>query len=493
MLCEDCGREYEGICAYCADFAETTVEAIPVIRPSGRLQPPPRKRGTGVSALIEEPLRLALEALPRFEIEELRDTSSNGAWFRARGLEDGKVVNLHLKRVPPLLDDGAKRTFFAGLRQRADVSHEHLATTVEIGQVEDYIYLVEACPAGTMLEELLRLRPAKERRYRLRVLLKAMRAADAFHQAGLPTHKLDARRMLVGKDGEIVLLDQAFPLPFELPEDVDPNVTPAVPSADVWRAAEIRAAGELMFRILSGEKHDPMQPRPALPGVPRGLALACERALSDNPRRQWPSLKAFADGLERELRQRSGRSSLLPWVLAASAICLGLLLYEVAFGGDPEPDPGPGSGDTVALPQPPPPPPTPPPAPVVEEWMALVPEPLGPVEIGGDSARLVFDRAIRGQNFRLAQALLDQGLVKGSPELYRTAEQTWFEVQVAEVMALQLNADFVAAREAWSEILHSVATRHLVERAARGLLSVEFEALARDAFDSPRTGKHSEQ
>ncbi len=492
-VCARCGNEYDKVCAFCADMAETRLEPsaqaakatgrnASVASPSGRQKPVEETHYevAGVEDLdaVDESIMHALEKMPRFKTDKLRDQGESGAWFRAQNLENERKVNLHMKHVPPLTDIPTQRRFFDGLRKRGDVRHPNLAVTQEIGQVDACIYIVEDCPPGVPLSELMRQRPGKERRYRLRIILRVLEAVIAFHDAGLPGHQLDPRKILVGDQGETLLLDQAFPLPYELPEEFDPNVTPVIPSADSWLSGEIRAAGELIYQILTGEEFVPVG-EVALPQVGKQLEAIVLRALQPDPAKQWPSMRALHRALDRELRrrQKQGNRGLLPWVLASTAVLVLLLVYELAFRGNgSEPISGGNTGAPEPVPEV-----VPEPVPEHQPWMDLLPPPLPAPDISPQEARESFDAALAEQNFRLVAALLEHKLVAGGPELYSEAEQAWFASRARQIEAL---SDAEAARTAWLGVLGKVADPALAEQAARGVWAAGLELEAAEAFEA---------
>ncbi len=266
----------------------------------------------------------------QYHVESLIGEGGMGRVYRATG-PDGRPVALKQLR-PELAGDAAFRKRFAReARVAIKIEHRHVVSTLETGEYDDGLYLVQEFIDGGSVRDLL------EREGRLpvpRVLtLSAQVAAglDAMHEEGLVHRDLKPDNVMLDHDGGAQVAD------FGLCKDSETStvltkIGHAVGTLDYMAPEQVRGDSEVDFRadvyslgcltweclvgdppfrshqgmaVMWAHLHeDPPDPSSLREDLGDDFAWALLRALEKEPERRPPTATAYAHMLQVAARGR---------------------------------------------------------------------------------------------------------------------------------------------------------------------------------------------
>jgi len=345
-------------------------------------------------ALLESQLPMAMATeqvipLGRFELVR-RLGSGMTEVYQARDPRSGGHVVVKVLRRPELLDAVTQQSFAREVMAASRLNHPCIGTVLEVGAIEDALYLVQPYQAGITLADWIRQMKARGRGLRpvdvdlvLRWLEDILRALHAAHKAGLVHRDVKPSNILLPFQGRPQLLD------FGLCKQIAAGTTPGTPTPIAGTlaymapellvlparprgpAADIYALGATMHECLAlrppfeGDNEqalcraillqDPPDPRRLVRGLSRGIRRVLACSLAKSPDERYRDAAAFADDLARLLRGdrvapprarfvvRLGRWcsrhrwTVLPAMLAAVLSCAALFAeWALARAVDPD-------------------------------------------------------------------------------------------------------------------------------------------------------------
>ncbi|MBA2544884.1 MAG: serine/threonine protein kinase, partial [Deltaproteobacteria bacterium] len=265
-------------------------------------------------------------------------------------------------------------------RAMAQLSHPHVVTVYEAGEIEERVYIAMEYIAGQTLRSWLEEQP----RTVLEILdaySKAGRGLAAGHQAGLVHRDFKPDNVLVGFDGRIRVIDFGLarptrtndhtPLPTDDSADVGEHTDPMMTSSQlhaqlttvgalfgtpIYMAPEQHQKEELdaradqfafcvtLYEALYGQlpfKADSyvelatavtegrVRIPPTRPDIPPRVVEAILRGLDKDPDKRWPSMIALLDTLSPPTVKKFGTLSIGLAAIAAAAIAVVIVLLVV--------------------------------------------------------------------------------------------------------------------------------------------------------------------
>ena len=277
--------------------------------------------------------------LGRYRIERMLGRGQMGTVYLATDPVIDRAVAIKVLRARPELGpdeaDDWRARFEREVQVAAKLSHPNVVGVLDVGWVEDAMFIVMEYLAGTDLQaELEQSGPLS--------LLRALEigdalasALDAAHAHGIVHRDLKPANVLLRADGTAKLTD------FGVAHVVDSKMTrtgmtygtPAFMSPEQATASAIGPASDqfslasLMYFMLTGEvpfagsssaaimyrlvNEEPVPPESLNPGLPQGFSRALLRALAKNPDDRYPSCGVLAKALrcaqqgERTARQET--------------------------------------------------------------------------------------------------------------------------------------------------------------------------------------------
>jgi len=322
------------------------------------------------------------QALGPYELIEAIGTGGMGAVFKARHRVTGGVVAVKVIRpdvfdADPAVRADALRRFTEEFRSQAAIRHPHAVPVYDVGESGGRPFYVMPYIEGTSLARAVRERPLPVRQAAESVADVA-EAADAAHQIGVLHRDIKPHNVLLDSAGRAYLAD------FGLAKRLEEFRSRAAPSAPLLgtlayaspeqvrggegldRRADVYALGATLYAGLTGRPPfqaatteetlrqvltaDPAPPRVLNPAVPRDLEMVCLKCLRKDRRDRYASaaelaadLHRFLDGkpvLARQLPvwRRAGRwvgrHPLAATVVAATVVCLGVLVGAIVWQRD---------------------------------------------------------------------------------------------------------------------------------------------------------------
>ncbi|MGC4049163.1 MAG: protein kinase [Paludibaculum sp.] len=263
------------------------------------------------------------EQIGRYQITRLIGRGGMGAVYEAIDPSIGRTVAI--KTIP--LGEGeeserAKERFYREARLAAILKHPNIVTIYDVGEEQDYSYIVMELVRGATLETLLQSTPFQEWGKFLRVLRPCAAVLDYAHSRGVVHRDIKPSNIMVQQDGTPKILDFGLAqfgsqstitqkgllvgtLTYLAPEVVSGKAADA--SADEYSLAviayrlatgvvpfEADSMAALLYRVVTQK---PESPDKVNGGVPARIARAIERALSKQPRERFPNCVAFVDAM----------------------------------------------------------------------------------------------------------------------------------------------------------------------------------------------------
>jgi serine/threonine-protein kinase len=246
-----------------------------------------------------------------------------GVVFKARQTDLGRQVALKMVLSTHLASPEALARFQEEARAAAGLTHPHIVTVYEAGQIEGQPYFAMQYVAGSSLSQRLRSGPL-EPDEAARIVLAIAGAVQHLHSHGILHRDLKPSNILLDEAGQPYVTD--FGLVKTLTGDQQRTVSGAIvgtPSymspeqaasrRDLGPASDVYGLGAILYELLTGQppfreespldtlvqvmESEPAAPRRLRPHIPAELELICLRCLEKNPAERFPSAGALADAL----------------------------------------------------------------------------------------------------------------------------------------------------------------------------------------------------
>jgi eukaryotic-like serine/threonine-protein kinase len=312
-------------------------------------------QATELSAILEELARTPSSAVPigpgdtlgRFEVLRELGRGGFGVVYEARDRELGRVVAVKALR-PGTTASGRLRE--EALRREAEaaaqLNHPNICTLHEAGRAGGAPYLVLELCGGQSLAARIERGPVPWRSA-LRIGIEIARALDHAHALGVLHRDLKPANVMLGEDGGVKVLDFGLALVFG-GSSLGKSGTPAYMAPEQWRGegedarTDLFALGVVLFEMLAwtlpydvrngrSEVLDAIRPpRLDMPGLPRPLAAAVERAISPDPRARPRNVRVFMDELIALSRSLERRASLRRRLRAGAVAVAALATAAIA-------------------------------------------------------------------------------------------------------------------------------------------------------------------
>lgn len=192
-------------------------------------------------------------------------------------------------------------------RRLAQFSHRRVVRVHDAGTDEGFVYIVMELVEGVSAD-VFALSPSFRARDATRIVRQASEGLEALHDAGLVHGDVSVKNIIVGRDGEVVLVDLGLSSPGALMGGTPGFVAPeVVRTRTVSPRSDQYALGRVLVALLEHA-----------PGHAQAAARTAARASAELPQRRFPSLVS----LRRSLRLAPVRRALLGGALVFAAVAL---------------------------------------------------------------------------------------------------------------------------------------------------------------------------
>ncbi len=263
-----------------------------------------------------------------YELLEEIARGGMGVVFGARQTKLNRIVALKMILAGQLASDDDISRFYVEAEAAAQLDHPGIVPVYEVGEIEGRHFFSMGFVEGVSLAERIKQGPLPPGE--ATQLVKRIAEAIAYaHQRGVIHRDLKPANVLVDQEGLPKVTD--FGLAKRLETDSGLTHTGAImgtPSymppeqacgdaAKVGPAADIYSLGALLYCALTGRppfqaatpidtilqvlRNDAVPPRQLNPAVPRDLETICLKCLQKQPAARYPSVREFADDLDRYL------------------------------------------------------------------------------------------------------------------------------------------------------------------------------------------------
>ena len=325
---------------------------------AGALGSPPTESGRAqIAAALEE--RLADSLAGRYRLVREIGRGGSAVVYLAEDLKHERFVAVKVLRPEIAASLGPER-FLREIKIAANLAHPHILPLHDSDQAGAFLYFVMPVIEGETLRERIQEGPLPVPNV-VAVLRDVLSALQYAHERGVVHRDIKPENVMLGGHRALVTdFGVAKALSAAVDSDLDtlgsaigtptymaPEQATADP--DVDHRADLYGVGILAYELLTGRPpfegdtravvaaHLTEQPQPVSerrPDVPPALTRLVMRALEKDPARRWPSAADMLAYLETAVTRESilGRvarlftRSGLAWVVAASAIALGIAL-----------------------------------------------------------------------------------------------------------------------------------------------------------------------
>jgi serine/threonine kinase PknH len=254
-----------------------------------------------------------------YRLEERLGEGGSGLVYRARRLDDGRLVALKVLKNQHNADPDQARRFVREARAAGSVAHPNLIEVLDAGDVEGRRYLAMPYVAGRSLADRLAAEGPLPVEGGMRIVAQVAAAVDALHAAGLVHRDIKPSNVLLDADRGAVLTDfglvksrdySALTRPGQMVGTLQYLAPEVLRGSEPGPAADCYAVGCVAYECLAGAPpfaglgmfalgmaildQEPGDPCAARDDAPPGLgALVCA-ALAKDPAARPQSVAAYA-------------------------------------------------------------------------------------------------------------------------------------------------------------------------------------------------------
>ena len=284
-----------------------------------------------------------------YQLEDVLGRGGMGVVYKAIQRSPRRTVALKMILDSELASDSSRRRFTLEAEMAAKLDHPNIVPIYEVGEHEGQPFLSMKFVSGETLRKKIESGELSmsagnsagrsDLRGRLttavRLVVAISRAVQHAHEHGVLHRDLKPGNIIVDEQGRAHLTDFGLakllvPDSAETPAAGDtlpgtPIGTPGYMSPEqaqgfrLSAASDIYSLGAVFYEMLTGKppfqaatpletmrlvlEQQPSNPRDVNPRVQKDLATICMKCLEKNPARRYPTAGAFADDLERWVRQ----------------------------------------------------------------------------------------------------------------------------------------------------------------------------------------------
>ncbi len=147
------------------------------------------------------------ERFGSYRIESRIGQGAMGTVYRASGDDRSEPVALKILRAELAQDPEYRQRFLHEARAATTITHPHLVTVLDAGEVEGLPFLAMPLVAGEPLDVVLRARGPLRPEQVVRIATEIGSALDALHAAGLMHRDVKPANILIEPDGRSALTD----------------------------------------------------------------------------------------------------------------------------------------------------------------------------------------------------------------------------------------------------------------------------------------------
>jgi hypothetical protein len=280
---------------------------------------------------------------------------------------------------PPRCDPAGEDLFLAEARKVARLAHPGIVPVYDVGRHGGAYFIVSALVEGYDLARRLRGGPFPVREA-VRLVAEAARHLHYAHTQGFVHQDIKPTNLLHGWDGRLFVADFGIADSEEVarPGSREGSGAPVYMSPErlvgdrtrIDARTDVYSLGVVLYELLTGRRpfdgllpgqtrtlllrQEPAPPRCLRRGIPRPIERACLRCLAKSPVDRYPTARALAADLERNLKRRSGLTAAVAGLILALALVAGVVANRPWQEGTPPAakavvapdDPAPGAAES---------------------------------------------------------------------------------------------------------------------------------------------------
>jgi eukaryotic-like serine/threonine-protein kinase len=283
----------------------------------------------------------------RYHLQTLLERTGVGMVWLARDnvLDRAVVVTL----IDPRIGEtgAARERLFANARALATASPPGLVRLLDAGTDEDVPFLVTERMTGETLEEVVQREGRLPTDRAVAIVVDVLEALAEAHAVGVLHLGLTAADVVFDDRGQVRVRNAGIAeAAAAIGERPPAGPTPVQTSADA--RTDVRAAGALLFELLTGAPFAPGTDDPEDLHAPRAVRAIAARALADDPADRFPDARSMAAALRASTKPQAEhrppgalRRMVRTWlavpvlvaVVAAAIVGAGIWLGRLEIGG----------------------------------------------------------------------------------------------------------------------------------------------------------------
>lgn len=272
------------------------------------------------SASVPEDMR----TLGHYELLSFLGRGGTGRVFKAKDTRDNSIVAIKVLSPQYLADEQRLLRFYVEAKAAASLEHPNLVKIREVGDINNYHYMVMDYVDGIELSELVEEKPLAPITAS-RIIMVIARTMDYVHRQGILHRDLKPSNIMIDTGGQLYITDfgvaklQSGPSSvtttgmllgtpgYMPPEQVGGKSDSLGPTCDVY------SLGAVLYELLTGVppfqgdspydtlrkviNNPPRSPRAHQPNIPKALETICLKCLEKEPKHRYPSGEALAEDL----------------------------------------------------------------------------------------------------------------------------------------------------------------------------------------------------
>ncbi|GEM_PF-5821124 len=315
-----------------------------------------RKHGGDLAALLaSRPASELPKSIGRYEVLSLLGRGGGGAVYRVRNPNLGRIEALKLLGGTTLED---RARFERETRVLGQLNHPNIVPIYEVGIVEGRPYYTMECVAGESVADILKRTGALPPRAAMIIARDSARALAVAHERGIVHRDVKPHNILIAAEGRLADSDESAPtlrlsvglvskyrvlltdfglarvvgeqsltvesgivvgtLFYMPPEQVNAERT------RVGERSDLYSLGATLYQMLTGRIpfegdtvltlqlkitcEEPTPLRKLQPGLSKDVETIVMKCLEKDPARRYPTVRDFADDVERYLRGQAIRA-----------------------------------------------------------------------------------------------------------------------------------------------------------------------------------------